>query len=66
MNYVVPQLISGFGNLKIRGAPVAPSVKRLTLDFGSGHDLKFCGFETPVGLPAGSTESAWDSLSLSK
>ena len=38
-------------------------VKRLTLGFGSGHDLTVCGFEPRVGLCAGSVEPAWDSLS---
>ena len=31
-----------------RGARVAQSVKRPTLDFGSGHDLTVCGFEPRV------------------
>ena len=30
---------------KQQGAWVAQSVKRPTLDFGSGHDLMVCGFE---------------------
>ena len=46
------------------GAWVAQSVKPLTLDFGSSHDLTVRGFETHVGLCASSTESVWDSLSL--
>ena len=29
----------------VRGTWVAQSVKHLTLDFGSGHDLVVCGFE---------------------
>ena len=40
------------------------SVKRLTLAFGSGHDLTVCEFELPIGLCADSPEPAWDSLSL--
>ena len=46
------------------GAWEAQSVKRLTLNFGSGHDLTVCGFEPRVGLCADSVEPAWDSLSL--
>ena len=46
-----------------RGAWVAQSVKRLTLDFGSGHDLVAHGFEPGVQLCADSTEPAWDPLS---
>ena len=42
-----------------RGAWVAPSVKRLTLDFGSGHDLMAHG----IGLCTDSAGPAWDSLS---
>ena len=30
------------------GVPGAPSVRRQTLDFGSGHDLVICGIESPV------------------
>ena len=37
---------------------VAQSVKHLTLDFSSGHDL-----ELRIGLCADSMEPAWDSLS---
>ena len=48
-----------------RAPKVAPSVKRPTLDFGSGHDLMVCGFEPHVGLCADSTEPAWDALSPS-
>ena len=43
---------------------MAQSVKRLTLHFGSGHDLKVLEFEPCVGLCADSVEPAWDSLSL--
>ena len=41
---------------------MAQSVERLTLDFGSGHDLTVFGFEPHVGLCADSTGPAWDSL----
>ena len=40
------------------------SVKRQTLDFGSGHDLTVCEIEPHIGLCADSVEPAWDSLSL--
>ena len=42
---------------------MAQLVKRLTLDFGSGHDLAVHEFEL-VGLCADGTEPTWDSLSL--
>ena len=41
-----------------RGAWVAPSVRRLTLDLGSGHDLPVREFEPHVGLHADSVEPA--------
>ena len=41
---------------------MARSVKQLTLDFGSGHDLTVCATEPRVGLCADSAEPAWDSL----
>ena len=44
---------------------MAQSVKRPTLDFGSGHDLVVCEIEPWVGLSADSVEPAWDSLSPS-
>ena len=43
---------------------MAQSVKHLTLDFGSGHDLTVHGFER-VRLCADSVEPAWDSPSPS-
>ena len=43
----------------------APSVKGLTLGFGSGRDLTVCEFEPHVGLCTDRAEPAWDSLSLS-
>ena len=48
-----------------RGAWVAQSVKHLTLDFGSGHDLMVPEFKPRIGLRAENVEAAWDSLSLS-
>ena len=39
--------------------------ERPPLDFGSGHDLTVGGFEPRVGLQAGSTDPAWNSLSPS-
>ena len=44
---------------------MAQSVKRPTLDIGSGHDLTDLGFESHVQLCADSRDPAWDSLSLS-
>ena len=49
----------------LRGFWVAQSVKCLTLDFGSGHDLMVCEIETHVGLCTDSVEPAWDTLFLS-
>ena len=48
---------------KKRGAWVAQSVKRLTLDFSSGHDLTVRVFEPLMGLRADGEEPAWNSLS---
>ena len=44
---------------------MAQSGERLTLDFGSGHDLTVCEFQPQVGLRADSMEPAWDPLSPS-
>ena len=44
---------------------MAPSVKRLALDFGSGRDLMVREMEPHVGLCADSAEPAWNSLSSS-
>ena len=52
-------------NVKIRGAWVAQSVKRLSLDFGSGYDLTAYEFKSYIGLCADSVEPAWGSLSPS-
>ena len=37
------------------GAWVAPSVKRLTLDFGSGHDLAILTSSSSLGSTLGSS-----------
>ena len=47
------------------GVGGAQSVKCLTLDFCSGHDLIVRGFEPRVGLCADNTKVAWDSHSPS-
>ena len=44
---------------------MAQSVKHLTLDFGSGHDLTVCEFKPHIGLCTDSVEPTWDSLSPS-
>ena len=41
------------------------SVKHLTPDFGSGHDLMAYEFEPCIGLSADIVEPAWDSGSFS-
>ena len=46
------------------GAWVAQLVKRLTLDFSSGHDLTVHGVEPCIRLCTDCVEPAWDSLSL--
>ena len=51
-----------FKNHSLRGSWVAWSVKQLTLDLGSGHDLMVCGIKHHVGIHTG---PAWDSLPLS-
>ena len=43
---------------------MAKSVKRPTLDFGSGHDLMVHEIEPCLGLRVDSEEPAWDFLSL--
>ena len=48
-----------------RGAGVAQSAKRLTLDLSSGHDLTVCETEPCVGLSADAAEPASDCLFLS-
>ena len=49
-----------------RDTCVAQSVKDLTLDFGSGHDLRVVGeFESRVKPCTVSEKPAWDSPSLS-
>ena len=44
---------------------MAQSVKPLTLDFVSGHDLTVRGIEPHVGLCSDRVEPAWDLLPLS-
>ena len=44
---------------------MAQPVKRLTLDFSSGHDLVICEYKPPIGLHSGSVEPVLDSLSPS-
>ena len=51
--------------MTLTGAWLAQSVKRLTLDFSSGHDLMVHGIEPPIELCAGGMEPAWDSFSPS-
>ena len=46
------------------GTWVAQSVKHPILDFGRGHDLTVPEIESRIGLCAGGTGVAWDSLSL--
>ena len=48
-----------------RDAWPTQSVKHLTLDFSSGHDLMVCEFKPRIGLFADSVETARDSLSPS-
>ena len=47
-----------------RDARMAQSVRHLTLDFGSGHDLIVCEFKPCVGLCTDSVDPAWNPLSL--
>ena len=51
-------------NAASMGAWVAQSVKHLTLDFGSGHDLTVHELEPHIGLWVDSVGAAWDYLSL--
>ena len=44
---------------------MAQSVKWLTLDFGSGHDLTVHEFESHIGLCSDSVEPASDPVSFS-
>ena len=55
----------GGSHLKVQtpGAWVAQLVKRLILDFNSGHDLTVCAFKPRMGFYTDSVEPAWDSLS---
>ena len=47
-----------------RGVWVAHSIKHLTPDFGSDHDLTVHEFEPHFGLHVDKCRTAWDSLSL--
>ena len=47
------------------GTRVAHWAKRLTLDFGSGHDLGVPGFKPHIGLHPDHVKPAWNSLSPS-
>ena len=49
---------------EMRGTWVVQLAKHLTLDFGSGHDLRVMR-SSPKSGSTFSMESAWDSLSLS-
>ena len=49
---------------KSRGAWVAQSVERQTLDFGSGHDPRVVGSSPMLGSSL-NMDPAWDSPSLS-
>ena len=60
---VLRKLDNYMQNNEARGSCVGQSVKRQTLDFGSGHDLTVHEFEFRIGLYANNTEPAWDSLS---
>ena len=62
---IVGSLMLHQNHLHSWGAWVAQSVKRLTLGFGSGHDLTVCGVEPCVWLCVFTAEPTWDSLSLS-
>ena len=50
MGWSLPE--EGIQKLMPQGTRVAQSVKRPTLDFGSGHDLTVHDFEPHVGLHA--------------
>ena len=47
-------------NIYLGGTWVAQSVKHLTLDFSSSHDLTVRGMEPGIWLCADSVEPAWD------
>ena len=58
-------LFSFFENAKELGTGVVQSVKWLTLDFGSGHDLTVHEVEPGIGLWALTVQSLLGILSLS-
>ena len=49
----------------LQGTWVVQSVKCLTLEHGSGHDLAVCEFKPLIGLCPDRAEPAWDSVSPS-
>ena len=68
VGYVWPScclVLERFKTSRDRGSWVVQSVKRLTLEFGLGHDLMICGIEPHIGFCADSMQPAWDPLSLS-
>ena len=58
------QIKKGGKGAPAKGGTGAQQVKRLTLDFGSGHDLTFVRSSLASGSGPG-LEPAWDSLSPS-
>ena len=60
--YRLPIICMKLKKENYRGAWVPQYVKRLTLDFGLGHDVTVHEMEFQVGLRAASTEPAWDCL----
>ena len=57
-------VIKQLNNYASWGAWVAQSLKHVTLDFCSGHDLTVHGFKTCIGLCADNMEPACNSVSL--
>ena len=57
------EMWSSCSQIAHQGRLVAPSVKHLTLDPDSGHDLTVREIEPHAGLCPASAEPAWDSLS---
>ena len=64
MEYKYSGILLSHKKNEILGAWVAQSVKHLTLDLGSGHDLAVHKIRPRVWLYAASAEPAWDSLSV--
>ena len=63
LSWILKHITKVFKKCLYRGAWVAQSVKRPTLDFGSGHDLRVHGIEPRVELCDDSAQPALDSLS---